>query len=297
MQELLIRRENREYPSRDTQASTFVAITIEVDAALPHQLMKSIANTRNYAMLNHDHIDRDERSPAPDSNNERENHNSAAVPQHHPQTWELKVQGVLLTFDRPIVSVREALVKAGFDPGKPWHIFLMVQGRKEEVSVDSQVDLSRPGLEKIRLMPCNVNNGDGQAPVTRRAFHLLDVDQLYLDQLDLRWETVINDQRRWLLIHNFPLPKGYQPSNVTLALEVPVGYPASQIDMFYFAPWVSREDGGVIPSIQVRANIDGLEYQGWSRHRNPSNPWDPATDNVVTHLALVDGCLAKELGQ
>lgn len=248
-------------------------------------------------MLNHDHMGRDERSPAPDSISEQEKLNPAVAPQHPPQTWRLKVQGVLLTFDQPVVSIREALVKAGFDPGKPWHIFLMVQGQKEEVSVDSQVDLRRPGIEKIRLMPCNVDNGDGQAPATRRAFHLLDVDQEYLDQLGLPWETVINDQRRWLLIHNFPLPNGYKPSQTTLALDVPVCYPASQIDMFYFAPWVSREDGGDIASIQVRANIDGVEYQGWSRHRNPSNPWDPATDNVVTHLALVDGCLAKEIGQ
>lgn len=248
---------------------------------------------------NPDHFGREERPLAPDSIPSQDINDLSNSPEAgNAKTWKLKVQGVIVEFDKPIILAREALVAAGFDPGKPWHIFLIVQGHeKDEITVDTQIDLRAPGLEKIRLMQRNVDNGDGQLPTLRRMFQLLDIDHQHLDRLGLRWESVLVEKRRWLLIHDYPLPAGYTPEKCTLALDVLEDYPASQIDMFYFAPWVSRTDGGVIPSIQVRATIDAVEYQGWSRHRNNSCPWDPSTDNVCTHLVLVDSCLAREVGQ
>ena len=71
----------------------------------------------------------------------------------------------MVEFEQPVVSARAALVAAGFDPTKSWHIFLIVQGKeKEELSLDSEIDLRTPGLEKIRLMQRNVDNGDAQCP-------------------------------------------------------------------------------------------------------------------------------------
>lgn len=218
--------------------------------------------------------------------------------QTKPQHWKLKVQGVVLDYDIPKVKVEDAMRRAGFDPSKAWHIYLIVQGQpKQEVAADFVVDLRTPGIEKIRLMQRNVDNGDGtQAPPTR-AFKLLPADHAYLDGLGLRWETVLEGERRWLLLHDYPLPEGYAPAKVQLALDVLKDYPASQIDMFYFAPFVRLADGREIPSTQVRAIIAGVEYQGWSRHRNGSSLWDSNTDSVRTHMALVETCLAKELGE
>lgn len=246
-----------------------------------------------------ENFDRDERSLASESSQSQD----SSSPNHatygkHSKTWKLKVQGVLIEFDKPIISVREALLAAGFDPTKPWHIFLISEGnRKDELTVDAQIDLRAEGIEKLRLMQRNVDNGDGATLQQRRAFQLLPTDHLHLDCLGLRWETILVEQRRWLLIHDFALPAEFTPKCCTLALEIPANYPASQIDMFYFAPWVGRRDGGDIPSIQIRATIDGMEYQGWSRHRNASCPWDANTDNISTHLVLVESCLAKEVGQ
>jgi hypothetical protein len=215
-----------------------------------------------------------------------------------PKTWELKVQGVPLTYAHPEVVVGEAMKRAGFDPKKAWHIYLIVQGQpKKEVTVDYKVDLRTPGIEKIRLMQRNVDNGEGLTTPVRCAFKLLDVDHEYLDGLGVRWETVTVGARRWLLLHDYEVMRGYAPLKTVLALDVPASYPASQIDMFYFAPWVVRADGVGIPSVQVRETIDGVVFQGWSRHRNAVAPWDPATDNVRTHLALVETCLSKELGE
>ncbi len=248
---------------------------------------------------NPEDFDRDERSLAPGSNpNQAHNKPADSKSGAHHKTWKLKVQGVNVEFDKPIISVREALLAAGFDPTKPWHIFLISQGnQKEELGVDGQIDLRNPGIEKLRLMQRNVDNGDGNPTQQRRAFQLLSIDQQHLDRMGLRWETVLVEQRRWLLIHDYALPAGYAPQCCTLALDIPANYPASQIDMFYFSPWASRKDNGVIPSIQVRAIIDGIEYQGWSRHRGGTCPWDPVTDNVSTHLVLVESCLEKEIRQ
>lgn len=214
------------------------------------------------------------------------------------RAWKLRVQGVTLEFTMPVVRVADAMTKAGFDPSKAWHIYLLVAGQpKQEVDKNYMVDLRTPGLEKIRLMQRNVDNGDGQKSKLLRDFKLLAVDERYLDDAGLQWETILSDERRWLIIHEYQLLPGYIPAVSKLALDIPKDYPSAQIDMFYFAPAVARRDGLTIPSIQVTANIGGIVYQGWSRHRNGTNPWDPYTDNVPTHLALVESCLSREFGE
>lgn len=215
-----------------------------------------------------------------------------------PHKWKLRVQGVHLTYTVPLIKVADAMKDAGFDPSKAWNIFLLVTGEaKNQVDVNYVVDLRTPGIEKIRLMNRNVDNGDGQMNKLRRCFQLLAVDERYLDGTGLRWETILEGERRWLVIHGYQMLPGYVPETCSLALDIPKDYPTAQIDMFYFAPTVTRSNGVVIPSVQVTATIEGVAYQGWSRHRNQSNPWDPYTDNVVTHMALVEYSLAREFGE
>lgn len=214
------------------------------------------------------------------------------------KTWKLRIQGVTLDFDVPNVKIREAMMRAGFDPTKAWDIFLLVAGQpKQNVDINFDVDLTTPGIERIRLMQRNVDNGEVSAPKLRREFSLLAVDEAHLGATGLKWEVVKFNERRWLLIHNYPLLSGYQPSTAKLALDIPKDYPQAQIDMFYFAPAVTRCDGKAIPSTQVTATIEGEQFQGWSRHRNGAHPWDPFTDNVATQLALVEHSLAREFGE
>ena len=208
--------------------------------------------------------------------------------------WALKVQGVGLEFDTPSVRVRDALVLAGFDPAKAWHIFFIVKDQpKQELTVDSVMDLSQPGVEKLRLVQRNVDNGLADNP--QRAFQVLPADVKHLDALGLVWETVVSvEGQRWLLVHDYPLPSGALPATATLALEIPASYPQAQIDMFYFLPFVRPASGGEYPSTQIRATIREQVYQGWSRHRNAAAPWNPQWDNIATHLALVESALLAE---
>lgn len=212
--------------------------------------------------------------------------------------WKLRVQAVTLELDKPMVKVADAMREAGFDPTKAWNIFLLVAGQpKKEVDVNYIVDLRTPGIERIRLMQRNVDNGETSLEDLRREFALLPVDIKFLDGTGLKWETVRVAERRWVLVHDYELLPGYQPQKVTMALEIPKDYPQAQIDMFYFSPAVSRCDGVGIPNTHVTAPIDGVTFQGWSRHRTAAHPWDPNSDNVGTHFALIEHSLAREFGE
>lgn len=211
--------------------------------------------------------------------------------------WKLNVQGVMLELFTPTIVVQEALVEAGFNPDQGWHIFLKVVGQqKQPVELITVIDLRTPGIEKLRLTPKDVNNGE--APVVpRRTFALLEIDEAHLNRLGLKWETIVEGERRWLLLHDYPLPVGYTVSHSKVALEIPPTYPGAQIYGFYAHPPLALSSGRVIASTQLRGVLLGAEYHGWSRNRGPAAPWDANTDSVVTQLALVDAALAKEVDE
>lgn len=211
--------------------------------------------------------------------------------------WKLNVQGVVLELFAPTIVVREALVLAGFNPDQGWQIFLKIAGQQKQlVELTTEIDLRTPGIEKLRLTPKDVNNGEAP-PAPCRTFALLDVDETHLNRLGLRWEAIIEADRRWLLLHDYPLPAAYTAAHTKLALEVPPNYPGAQIYGFFAYPPLALSSGRAIESTQLRGVLHGVEYHGWSRNRGPAAPWNPATDNVVTQLALVDAALAKEAGE
>ncbi|MDW9357483.1 multiubiquitin domain-containing protein [Sinorhizobium meliloti] len=213
-----------------------------------------------------------------------------------PDFWELNVQGKKIVSVTPVISVVDALTRAGFDPNA-WIIILKVQGQpKRQLAVGDDIDLSAPGIEKIRLTPTDVSNGEAR-PAPSRDFALLEIDESYLDGLGLRWETRTSDGHRWLIINDYPLPAGYTATSTTLALMIPPTYPQSEIDMFYAYPTVQRVTGGAIPATEAVQSIGGFPFQRWSRHRGSVGPWNPQRDNVATHLALVESALAKEVGE
>jgi hypothetical protein len=197
----------------------------------------------------------------------------------------------------PTIVVREALIQAGFNPDQGWQIFLKIAGQaKQLVDLNTEIDLRTPGIEKLRLTPNDVNNGEAP-PAPCRTFALLDIDETHLNRLGLRWETIIEAGRHWLLIHDYPVPTGYTVERTKLALEIPPNYPGAQIYGFYAYPPLALSSGRIIESTQLRGVLLGVEFHGWSRNRGSAAPWNPAADNVVTQLTLVDAALAKEVGE
>lgn len=214
----------------------------------------------------------------------------------HLRIWKLNVQGVIIKSSGPTILVKTAIEEAGFDPSQDWQIFLKVASEpKRPVALTDTIDLRTPGIEKLRLTPKHVHNGESP-PRLRRAFALLDVDEQHLQALGLGWETVIENERRWLVIHDYPVPAGYTVRYTLLALEIPPTYPGAQIYGFYAYPPLALASGGAIDSTQMQGTVFGVEFHGWSRNRGAIQ-WNPATDNVSTQLTLVEAALAKEVGE
>jgi hypothetical protein len=227
----------------------------------------------------------------------RHDHRPGDDGHHHPDhhgPWKLNVQGVVIETPHPEIVVRQAIKQAGFNPDTPWIIVLKVAGEpKREVDLSFVIDLRHRGIEKLRLTPRQINNGEMAAGQQRVEFTLLPQDVDHLDHLGLLWETLIEAGRRWLIIRNYPLPPGYHSPVTNIAIEVPVSYPGAQLDMFYCHPPLVLSSGAAIPQTQHLETITRLPFQRWSRHRQ----WDAAHDTLATHLALVDESLGREVGQ
>jgi len=211
--------------------------------------------------------------------------------------WKLNVQGVLLTLTKPLVIVKDALAQAGFDPNAGWIAILKRKGEEKlQVALNDEIDLRLPGIEKLRLTPAQINNGEAQS-APRRGFQLLEKDMAYLNERGLFWETFKESGRRWLILGDFVLPQGYNHLVADIAIDVPTSYPHAEIDMFHCFPHLTLSSGSTIGETSGRTSIEGRVFQQWSRHLNGQTRWNPDTDGVMTHIALVEAAFLKEVGE
>lgn len=127
----------------------------------------------------------------------------------------------------------------------------------------------------------------------RREFDLPEADREHLEAWSTPWEAIAQQGVRWLLIHEFEIPPGYNCRKAIVGLRIEDGYPSTQIDMAYFFPQVVRNDGRNINNLSIQ-EIDGQQYQRWSRHRTKENSWREGVDDVSTHLSLVRHWLRRE---
>jgi hypothetical protein len=130
----------------------------------------------------------------------------------------------------------------------------------------------------------------------RRDFALSEGDQRFLERLGLPWETVLgaSPAQRWVLIHDHPVPAGYNHDRVIVAIQILPGYPDGPLDMVFVFPPLARQDGRPINATQCSEAIDGNQYQRWSRHLTGSNPWRPGEDNLETYHDLVCDWFRRE---
>lgn len=126
----------------------------------------------------------------------------------------------------------------------------------------------------------------------RRQFNLPEEDTEYLNSSGYGWEAIA-ESGNWVIVHDYPVPDGYNVPRVSVALKIETGYPSTQIDMAYFFPQLSRKDGKAIGALTVLA-MDGKQWQRWSRHRTGENPWRVGVDDICTHLAFVTHWLERE---
>ena len=186
---------------------------------------------------------------------------------------------------------REILALAGKIPEK----FLLRQKLGhgvEPVGPDQMVSFLAPGVERFMTIPNEVTEGDG-AP-SRHQFTPLPADQKYLDSLSLRWEAVVENRIRALVIYSWPLPPEYNVTESDVHVRLSDGYPDAQIDMAYFSIALGRSDKRAIGGLTM-CSFDGRQWQQWSRHRTANSTWRIGEDDVSTHMALVRHMLEAEL--
>ena len=122
---------------------------------------------------------------------------------------------------------------------------------------------------------------------------LPEADAEFLDQKGYRWDVGAADGFINLVIHEFPLPRGYQVNRTSLLIRLPAGYPNSNPDMFWTHPDVVLVNG----SYPVAADQHDVQYQGhgwqrWSRHFS-GLVWRPGVDNIRSYLVAVRHELEK----
>jgi hypothetical protein len=128
----------------------------------------------------------------------------------------------------------------------------------------------------------------------RKQFQLSEEDEQCLASLGLEWEAIIEGNTKWLVVHSYPIPDGYNHRQADAALRIPPSYPDDQIDMVYFFPGLALTSGKAIRQLTPHP-LEGKQYQQWSRHRTGQNPWRPGLDSICTHLLQVTDWLEREL--
>jgi hypothetical protein len=206
--------------------------------------------------------------------------------------YRFRVNDDLFVWHKPTITGEEILTLAKLTPPANYRLRLKVAGAKPEpIELTTVVDLRRHGVEKFRAIKNGQSEGEAQG---RRQTPVLEQDETFLYNYGLRWETIM-DGSTWVLLHDFPLPEGYNVPTVSLAIRIEGGYPLAALDMMYVYPALARRDGRPIAQTQVTQQIDGKPFQRWSRHRTSGNPWVPGLDSLETHIYLVEEFFAAEL--
>lgn len=192
--------------------------------------------------------------------------------------------------DEKCLTGKEILLLANKTPPERFQLRQKFKdGRVVTIAYDQKVCFTEPGIEKFKTIPLDQTEG----LVLRKEFSLLEEDKEFLNSLEFKWEAIKNNNINWVLIHNYPIPQGYNVSNAILAIRMVGGYPNSQLDMAYFYPSLNRVDGIPIKAL-TPLQLDGKIFQQWSRHRTRVNPWRANIDNLSTHIPLADFWLLNE---
>jgi Prokaryotic E2 family E len=124
---------------------------------------------------------------------------------------------------------------------------------------------------------------------------LLPADKEYLDELGLPYEVTLDQGLICVVISNWPLPVGYEPSEVDLLLRLPVGFPDTQPDMYWCNPPVRvAASGSYPPAADQMESYMGRTWQRFSRHLQ-AGAWQAGRDDLSSYLALIRQGLVKEV--
>ena len=210
--------------------------------------------------------------------------------------YRIKVDKVEYVVHHHEITGEQILALAGKKPAE-WKLYQVHRGRQPvPVPPAHVVDLCAHEVERFTTVPKDPSEGLVSSEL-KREFKLPATDEGYLEALGLPWETRKINQSKWVVIHGWSIPTGYNVKTASLALMLPNDYPDIQIDMAFFKPELSRADGRPIANLSATSVAGEPGWQQWSRHRTPAHPWRPGIDDLSSHLALVDDWPRREFGR
>ena len=197
------------------------------------------------------------------------------------------------TVEVPEMTGRQILELAKKLPPENWLLNQKLKGgHVKAIGLTEVVDFRTPGIERFMTLPKDQNEG---LSTPRRQFQLPEADVEGLDAAGFQWET-IGAGGGWLLVHGYDLPGGYNVNAASVAVQIPGGYPDDPLRHGLFQPGSKPTGRAADPGpTQAIVQIDGTNWQRWSRHYSPVHPWIPGEYNVITHLALARHWLEREL--
>jgi hypothetical protein len=124
---------------------------------------------------------------------------------------------------------------------------------------------------------------------------LRPTDTEHLESLGLEFEVVPDGGMVCVVLHDWPLPTGYEPAAVDLLLRLPATFPDAQPDMYWCDPPVRvAATHAYPPQADLMENYLGRTWQRFSRHL-PAGAWTPGRDDLATYLALIKHALVREV--
>jgi hypothetical protein len=204
--------------------------------------------------------------------------------------YRIRIDREKYLVNQECMTGKELLILAGKNPPDRFQLRQKLRGGNViTIPLDKRVCFTEPGIEKFKTLPLDQTEGES----LRRDFTPLEEDVEYLDSLGLQWEAIKTQNAQWILIHDYPIVTGYNVDRAIIAVRISPSYPTTQLDMAYFHPPLNRADGKKINALTL-INLDGKQFQQWSRHRTAANPWRDGVDNLSTHLPLADVWLGQE---
>lgn len=111
-------------------------------------------------------------------------------------------------------------------------------------------------------------------------------DVEHLEERGFAYETASEGNMTCLILSDYELPMGYNPSQADLLLRFSPGYPDVAPDMWWFQPAVRLAAGPAIPATDQTEQYLGRAWQRWSRHL-AAGQWQSGIDGLESFLALV----------
>ena len=101
---------------------------------------------------------------------------------------------------------------------------------------------------------------------------------------------IIHGEEIGIVIRNYPIPSTiWRESTANLLIKTHPTYPNATIDMFWLDPPISLRRGTPINGVTMEIQF-GCTWQRFSWH---VGSWNPAHDNLLTYLNVVDDRLSR----